>query len=270
MRISIYTLAILAAVVCSNGVNASDPVILASTTSTENSGFLDHILPIFSKATGIRVHVVVQGSGQALETGRRGDADILLIHAPEAERHFIEEGFGVKRFDVMHNDFVIVGPTDDPAHVQQTNDAPTGLGYIAAAEAPFLSRGDDSGTHIAERRLWSLAAIDPEGRWYREVGSGMGATLNAAAEISAYTITDRGTWLNFDNKRDLKILLEGDPELFNQYGLVLVSPIKHPHINYAGAQAFSDWMMSTDGQSAIYSFEIDNQKPFHPSSSGNG
>ena len=270
MRKSIFTIAIIAAAICSNGVKASDPVILASTTSTENSGFLDYILPIFSKASGIHVRVVVQGSGQALETGRRGDADILLVHSPEAERQFIEEGFGVKRFDVMHNDFVIVGPNDDPAHVRETNDAPTGLGYIAAAEAPFLSRGDDSGTHIAELRLWSLSGIEPAGRWYREVGSGMGATLNAAAEISAYLITDRGTWLNFENKRNLEILLEGDPELFNQYGLVLVSPIKHPHINYVAAQALADWMMSSDGQSAIESFEIDNQKPFHPSSSRNG
>lgn len=243
---------------------AQEFITVASTTSTEQSGLFAHILPVFEKATGIEVRVVAQGSGQALETARRGDADVVLVHARPAEEQFVAEGYGVERFDVMFNDFVIVGPENDPAGVADASDAAGAMAAIAAAEAPFAARGDDSGTHKAERALWEAAAIAPEGAWYRETGSGMGPTLNTAAEMSAYTLTDRGTWISFQNRGDLEILFEGDPALFNQYGVILVDPERHPSVKAKLGQTFIDWLRGPEGQEAIASYKLDGQQLFFP------
>jgi tungstate transport system substrate-binding protein len=245
----------------------SGPVTLASTTSTENSGLLGDILPRFTKETGIPVRVVAVGTGAALNLGRQGDADVLLVHARADEDAFVADGHGSYRRDVMFNDFVIVGPREDPAGIAGVGDAAAALSRIAARKAVFISRGDDSGTHKAERRLWSRTDADPDafsGGWYKESGSGMGATLNTAVGLGAYTLTDRGTWLSFRNRGNLDILVEGDPPLFNPYGVLLVNPARHPHVHKAAAQALIDWLTGPRGQAAIAAFRVDGQQLFFP------
>ncbi len=243
-------------------------IIVASTTSTEQSGLFDHLLPLFTEKTGIEVRVVAQGTGQALKTAENGDADVVFVHDPAAEQVFVDAGWGVGRKPVMYNDFVLVGPAADPAGVEGTRDILAALAKIAAAQAPFASRGDESGTHKAERRLWSKAGNDPSGEWYRETGSGMGPTLNTAAGMGAYVLTDRATWLNFGNRGDLKILVEGDKRLFNQYGVILVNPARHPHVKAAEGQAFIDWLVSDEGQAAIASYKIGGEQLFFPNAKG--
>jgi tungstate transport system substrate-binding protein len=245
--------------------SAQEFITVASTTSTENSGLFGHILPIFQAETGIEVRVVSQGTGQALETGRRGDADVVFVHARAQEEQFVAEGYGVQRFDVMYNDFVIVGPGDDPAGLRTAADATAALAAIAGAEASFASRGDDSGTHVAEKNLWAAAGIEPAGGWYLSTGSGMGATLNTAAQVPAYALTDRGTWLSFENRGPLEIVFEGDDVLFNPYGIILVNPERHPHVKAEQGQAFIDWIISDAGQAAIASFTIGGEQLFFPS-----
>ena len=239
-------------------------ITVASTTSTEQSGLFGHILPQFQAATGIEVRVVAQGTGQALETGKRGDADVVFVHARAAEEAFVAEGDGLERHPVMYNDFVIVGPADDPAGIAGLEDVVKAFVRIAATGATFASRGDDSGTNKAELRFWDEAGVEPGGDWYRELGSGMGPTLNTAAELPAYTLTDRATWLSFSNRGPLEILVEGDPELFNQYGVILVNPARHPHVKAEDGQAFIDWLISNEGQAAIASYKIDGQQLFFP------
>ncbi|WP_238947311.1 substrate-binding domain-containing protein [Saliniramus fredricksonii] len=243
---------------------AQDFITVASTTSTENSGLFDHILPLFQEETGIEVRVVAQGTGQALETGRRGDADVVFVHARELEEAFVADGFGVERLDVMYNDFVIVGPGADPAGLEGADDAASAMAAIAEAEAPFASRGDDSGTHVAEMNLWKAAGVAPEGQWYLSTGSGMGATLNTAAQVPAYALTDRATWLSFANRGSLEIVFEGDPVLFNPYGIILVDPERHPHVKAQQGQAFIDWVVSQAGQEAIAGYTIDGEQLFFP------
>jgi tungstate transport system substrate-binding protein len=242
-------------------------ILLQSTTSTANSGLYDYILPMFTDKTGIKVHVVAVGTGQAIKNGRNGDGDVLLVHAKSAEEKFVAEGYGVERFDVMYNDFIIVGPPSDPAGIDGVKDATTALTRIAEKKAPFASRGDNSGTYKKEMHLWKDAGVDPtkaSGDWYRETGSGMGTTLNAAVGMNAYTLTDRGTWISFKNKGNYKILVEGDPKLFNQYGVILVNPKKHPNVKVAEGQAFIDWILSDEGQNAIASYKLDGQQLFFP------
>jgi len=247
---------------------ASDPyIILQSTTSTEQSGLFRHILPLFKSKTGIDVRVVAVGTGQALKNAERGDGDVVLVHAKTAEEKFVADGFGVKRCEVMYNDFVVVGPSSDPAKVKGSKDVAAALKAIAAAKAPFASRGDDSGTHKAELDLWKAAGIDVKaasGDWYRSTGSGMGPTLNAASGMNAYALTDRGTWLAFKNRGALEIVVEGDRKLFNQYGVMLVNPAKHPHVKAKEGQAFIDWLVGPDGQSAIRSYKIEGEPLFFP------
>jgi tungstate transport system substrate-binding protein len=242
-------------------------IIVQSTTSTQNSGLFEHILPIFTKKTGIEVRVVAVGTGQALKNAQNGDGDVVLVHSKPDEEKFVAEGWGVKRQDVMYNDFVIVGPASDPANIAGLKDAAEGLKKIAAAEAPFASRGDDSGTNKAELKLWQDAGVDPKpasGKWYLETGSGMGATLNTAVGKQAYTLTDRGTWLSFANKGDFKVLIEGDPKLFNQYGVILVNPAKHPNVKAKEGQAFIDWLTGSEGQAAIAGYKIGGEQLFFP------
>ncbi|MFO0198167.1 MAG: substrate-binding domain-containing protein [Alphaproteobacteria bacterium] len=242
-------------------------ITLASTTSTEQSGLFGHILPIFTRETGIAVRVVALGSGQALDIGRRGDADVVFVHDRVAEERFVTEGFGGPRRHVMFNDFVITGPAADPARIGGLGDAVAALSRIAAARAPFISRGDRSGTHAAELRLWQLAGVDPatgRGQWYREVGQGMGPALNTAAAQGAYILADRGTWLSFRNRQDQRILIEGDTRLFNQYGVMLVNAQRHPHVKAADAQRFIDWLLSAAGQAAIAGYRINGEKLLFP------
>jgi tungstate transport system substrate-binding protein len=242
-------------------------ITLASTTSTANSGLFDHILPLFTAATAIEVRVVAVGTGAALKLGERGDADVVLVHARAAEEAFVARGFGALRRDLMYNDFVIVGPASDPAGIAGSAEAPAALTAIARAAAPFVSRGDDSGTHKAELRLWRAAGIDPNegsGKWYFETGSGMGATLNTAAAKGAYGLSDRGTWLAFRNRGDLVVVVEGDRRLFNPYGVMLVNPERHPHVKRAAAMALIDWLTSAPGQAAIASFKIGGEPLFVP------
>ncbi|MFN9336397.1 MAG: substrate-binding domain-containing protein [Alphaproteobacteria bacterium] len=242
-------------------------ITLASTTSTEQSGLFGHILPIFTRETGIAVRVVALGSGQALDIGRRGDADVVFVHDRVAEERFVTEGFGGPRRHVMFNDFVITGPAADPARIGGLGDAVAALSRIAAARAPFISRGDRSGTHAAELRLWQLAGVDPatgRGQWYREVGQGMGPALNTAAAQGAYILADRGTWLSFRNRQDQRILIEGDTRLFNQYGVMLVNAQRHPHVKAADAQRFIDWLLSAAGQAAIAGYRINGEQLFFP------
>ncbi len=241
-------------------------IVVASTTSTEQSGLFSHILPIFTQKTGIAVRVVAQGTGQALKTGEKGDADVVFVHDAVAERKFVDAGWGVDRRLVMYNDFVIVGPKADPAKVAGGKDALAAYKKIAAAKAPFASRGDSSGTHAAELRLWKEAGIEPKagGDWYRETGSGMGPTLNTASAMNAYAYTDRGTWLNFKNRGELSIVVEGDTRLFNQYGVMLVNPAKHAHVKVEMAKAFINWLTSNEGQAAIASYKIDGEQLFFP------
>ncbi|WP_408906402.1 substrate-binding domain-containing protein [Roseomonas sp. AR75] len=242
-------------------------ITVASTTSTEQSGLFGHILPIFTRETGIQVRVVALGTGQALDVGRRGDADVVFVHDRAAEQRFVQEGHGLERKHVMFNDFVIVGPASDPAGIAGTRDTAEALRRIAAAKAPFVSRGDRSGTHAAELRLWQQAGVDPatgRGQWYREVGQGMGPALNTAAAQNAYILADRGTWLSFRNRQDLKVVVEGDPRLFNQYGVMLVNPQRHAHVKQADAQRFVDWLVSPAGQEAIAGYKINGQQLFFP------
>lgn len=240
-------------------------IIVQSTTSTKNSGLYDHLLPKFRAKTGIEVRVVAVGTGQAIRNARNGDGDVLLVHAKSAEEKFVADGFGVRRFDLMYNDFVIVGPASDPAGIGGMRDATDALGAIAAKKAVFASRGDDSGTHKKERQLWQLAGIDPapaSGTWYRETGSGMGTTLNVGIGMGAYVLTDRATWINFGNKQGHRILVEGDKRLFNQYGVILVNAKKHPRVKAALGQKFIDWLLSKEGQAAIASYKVAGQQLF--------
>jgi len=242
-------------------------IVVASTTSTEQSGLFGHILPIFEKKTGIKVRVVALGTGQALDTGKRGDADVLFVHDKAKEEQFVADGFGVGRKEVMYNDFVLIGPKDDPAKVAGGKDITAALKKIAEAKPPFVSRGDKSGTHSAELRLWKAAGIDIEqakGPWYKDTGSGMGPALNTAASLNAYILADRGTWLSFKNRRDLVIVVEGDERLFNQYGVILVNPAKHPHVKKDLGQQFIDWVVSPEGQKAIADYKIEGQQLFFP------
>jgi tungstate transport system substrate-binding protein len=242
-------------------------IIVQSTTSTRDSGLFGHILPIFQKKTGIEVRVVAVGTGQAIKNARNGDGDVLFVHAKPAEEKFVAEGWGVKRYDVMYNDFVIVGPKSDPAKIAGTKDAVAALRKIAASKAAFASRGDDSGTNKAELRLWKTAGIDvnaASGSWYRKTGSGMGATLNTAVGMNAYTLADRATWSSFKNKANHQIAVEGDAKLFNQYGVMLVNPRKHPKVKVKEGQAFVDWLIGPDGQAAIANFKINGQQQFFP------
>jgi tungstate transport system substrate-binding protein len=242
-------------------------IVVASTTSTEQSGLFGYILPIFKAKTGIDVRVVAQGTGQALDTGRRGDADVVFVHDKVAEAKFVAEGHGVGHREVMYNDFVMVGPKSDPAKVAGTKDIAAALKKVAEAKAPFASRGDKSGTHAAELRLWKVAGVDPttgKGSWYRETGSGMGPTLNTAAGMNAYAMTDRGTWLNFKNRGNLAIVVEGDKRLFNQYGVMLVNPAKHPHVKKELGATFIEWVTSPEGQKAIADYKIGGEQLFFP------
>jgi tungstate transport system substrate-binding protein len=242
-------------------------ITVASTTSTEQSGLFKHLLPIFEKKTGTQVRVVALGTGQALDLARRGDADVVFVHARPLEEKFVAEGHGVQRFEVMYNDFLLVGPKSDPAKVGGTRDIVAALQKIKAAQAPFTSRGDKSGTHFAEVELWKAAGTDiskEKGPWYRETGSGMGPTLNTASGMNAYVLTDRGTWLSFKNRGDLVIAVEGDQRLFNQYGVMLVNPAKHPQVKNELGQAFVDWVISTEGQEAIADYKIDGEQLFFP------
>lgn len=245
---------------------AADFITVASTTSTEQSGLFGYILPKFTEKTGIEVRVVAQGTGQALKTAQNGDADVVFVHDKVKEEKFVADGFGVDRRDVMYNDFVIVGPKSDPAGARGANTTEA-LKKIAAAGAPFASRADNSGTHAAELRFWTQAGIDPKtgsGKWYRETGSGMGPTLNTAASMGAYALTDRGTWLSFKNRGDLEVLVEGDPALFNQYGVIVVNPAKYPHVKADAGKAFADWLTSPEGQKTIAEYKIDGQQLFFP------
>lgn len=242
-------------------------ILLQSTTSTANSGLYDSLLPAFTEKTGIKVNVVAVGTGQAIKNAQNGDADVLLVHAKSAEEKFVAAGYGVERFDLMYNDFIIVGPPADSAKIEGMKDTLAAMAKIADQQAVFASRGDNSGTHKKEVQLWKDADIDPtegSGGWYRETGSGMGATLNAAVGMGAYTITDRGTWISFKNKGDYKVLVEGDPSLFNQYGIILVNPKKHPHVKVMEGQAFIDWMLGEEGQKAIADYKLDGQQLFFP------
>lgn len=253
-RSFIATAAAAAITLAAPFVHAADRFItVSSTTSTEQSGLFKHLLPIFQAKTGIEVRVVALGTGQALDMARRGDADVVFVHDKVAEEKFIAEGYGVKRQEVMYNDFILVGPKSDPAKVAGGKDITEALKAIQAAQAPFVSRGDKSGTHAAELRLWKAAGVDldaSKGAWYRDTGSGMGPALNTAASMNAYILADRGTWLSFKNRADLTISVEGDKRLFNQYGVILVNPDKHPHVKKADGQAFIDWVVSADGQKA--------------------
>lgn len=242
-------------------------IVVASTTSTQDSGLFGYLLPIFKAKTGIEVKVVAQGTGQALDTGRRGDADVVFVHAKSEEEKFLAEGFGVKRYPVMYNDFVLIGPNSDPAGIKGTKDIVAALRTLKDKRIPFISRGDRSGTNIAELKLWKAAGIDiaaEKGPWYREIGQGMGAALNMAAASDAYVLSDRGTWLAFKNKRDLVIAVEGDKRLFNQYGVMLVNPQKHPNVKKELGQQFIDWLISPDGQRAIAGYQIDGEQLFFP------
>ena len=245
-------------------------ITVASTTSTEQSGLFGYLLPRFTSAAGIGVKVVAVGTGQALDIGRRGDADVVFVHDKVAEEKFLAEGFGVKRYDVMYNDFVVIGPKADPAHIAGGKDVAEALRKIAAAKAAFVSRGDRSGTHEAELRLWKEAGVDlasSKGDWYREIGQGMGAALNMASTSNAYLLSDRGTWLSFKNRGDLAVLTEGDRQLFNQYGVMLVNPAKHASVKTKDGQAFIDWLISPDGQATIAGYKVGGEQLFFPNAS---
>lgn len=246
-----------------------ESIILQSTTSTANSGLYEFLLPHFEKLTGIRVHVVAVGTGQALKNAENGDGDVVLVHSKEEEEKFVSEGYGLARYDVMYNDFVFVGPSHDPADIKTSKDSVGALKKIANSKIPFISRADNSGTHRMESSLWRFTKIDPvaaSGKWYRESGSGMGATLNIAAGMGAYTLTDRGTWIAFKNKQDLEILFEGDYRLKNQYGVIQVNPEHHPHVRRKLGKTFVEWILSREGQSLIAKFRIDGQQLFFPNS----
>ncbi len=246
-------------------------IVVASTTSTQDSGLFGYILPLFKAKTGIDVKVIAQGTGQALDTARRGDADVVFVHAKPLEEKFLAEGFSLERYPVMYNDFVLIGPKSDPAGIKGSKDIVAALTTIKSKAAPFISRGDNSGTHAAERALWKVANIDIAGAdkapWYKEIGQGMGAALNTAAASNAYVLSDRGTWISFKNKADLVIAVEGDKKLFNQYGVMLVNPAKHPHVKQELGQQFIDWLVSPEGQKVIAGYKIDGEQLFYPNAS---
>ena len=258
-----------AAVLSGTPVSAQDKsIVVSSTTSTQDSGLFGYILPLFKQKTGIDVKVIAQGTGQALDTGRRGDADVVFVHAKSAEQKFLAEGHGVKRYPIMYNDFVLIGPKNDPAGVKGMRDVAKALQMIKEKQAPFISRGDRSGTHLAELALWNKnAGIDIEkdkGPWYKSIGQGMGAALNTASASNAYVLSDRGTWISFKNKGDLVIAVEGDKRLFNQYGVILVNPEKHPNVKKDLGQQFIDWLVSPEGQKAIANYKINGEQLFYP------
>ncbi len=261
----------LAAAISSSALAQDKSIVVASTTSTQDSGLFGHILPAFKAKTGVGVKVISQGTGQALDTGRRGDADVVFVHARPQEEKFVADGFGVKRYAVMYNDFILIGPKSDPAGVKG-KDIATALKAIKDKAAPFVSRGDKSGTHAAELALWKAAGIDiaadkgagSSGTWYREIGQGMGAALNTASSMNGYTLADRGTWLAFKNRGELDIMVEGDKQLFNQYGVTLVNPGRHAHVKAALGQEFIDWLVSADGQKTIADYKINGQQLFFP------
>jgi len=256
-----------------SGASAQDKsIVVSSTTSTQDSGLFGHILPLFKAKTGIDVKVVSQGTGQALDTGRRGDADVVFVHAKGQEDKFVADGFGVKRHPVMYNDLVLIGPKSDPAGAKG-KDIVAGLKAVKAKGAPFISRGDRSGTHSAELRMWKIAGIDiakEKGPWYKEIGQGMGAALNTASASNAYVLADRGTWLSFKNRGDLAIIVEGDNKLFNQYGVILVNPAKHKHVKKEYGQAFIDWLTGPEGQKAISDYKINGQQLFFANATAQG
>lgn len=261
--------ALVVSVTAMAGAVCGEPqsITVASTTSTENSGLLAYLLPLFTAETGIRVRVVVVGTGQAIRLAANGDADVLFVHHAPSERKFVAEGLGLVRHAVMHNDFVVVGPAEDPAGIRGLNDVAASLRRINDGEHVFVSRGDDSGTHKKELALWAATATDPRaasGTWYRETGSGMGATLNTASAMGGYALTDRATWVRFGNKGDLKILTEGDARLHNPYGVIVVNPDRHPHVHAAEAQIFVDWLVSERGQKSIAAYHVDGQQLFYP------
>ncbi len=263
----IAALAMVCAAFAAPAVAQEKSILVASTTSTQDSGLFGYILPIFKHKTGIDVKVIAQGTGQALDTARRGDADVVFVHAKTEEEKFLAEGFGVKRYPVMYNDFVLIGPNSDPAGIKGTKDIAAALKTIKDKGATFISRGDRSGTHVAELKLWKDAGIDVAhegGAWYREIGKGMGAALNMAASANAYVLSDRGTWISFKNKGELAIAVEGDKRLFNQYGVMLVNPAKHPHVKKELGQRFIDWLISREGQKAIADYKIEGQQLFYP------
>ena len=266
--ISVAAVSVTSGTITATSAFAQDKfIVVASTTSTEDSGLFRYLLPLFKAKTGIEVRVVAQGTGQALATARKGDADVVLVHDKVAELKFAQEGFGLDRREVMYNDFVIVGPKADPAKISGSKEVIESLKRIAASQSPFASRGDKSGTHAAELRYWKQAEIDPQtgkGTWYRETGAGMGPTLNTASAMGAYAFTDRGAWLSFKNRGDLGIAVEGDTKLFNQYGIMLVNPARHAHVKKELGQMFIDWMTSTEGQAAIASYKIEGQQLFFP------
>jgi tungstate transport system substrate-binding protein len=268
MKCRLLGLLAILALLAPGGLSAQDrSIVVASTTSTEQSGLFGFLLPQFTAKTGIKVKVVAVGTGQALDIGRRGDADVVFVHDRPSEEKFMAEGFGVHRFDVMYNDFVVIGPKADPAHIGGGRDVIAALRSISVSKAEFISRGDRSGTHAAELRYWKDAGIDIEatkGPWYREIGQGMGAALNMASADNAYLLSDRGTWLSFKNRGDLTVLVQGDKRLFNQYGVMLVSPEKHPAVKVSEGQAFVDWLISSDGQQTIADYKVGGEQLFFP------
>jgi len=264
---------VLAAATAISAHAADRFITVASTTSTEQSGLFKHLLPIFQQKSGVEVRVVAVGTGQAIKMAEKGDADVLFVHHKPSEEKFVAEGWSAKRLPVMYNDFVVVGPASDPAKIAGTKDTAAAFKKIAEAKAPFASRGDKSGTHLAEMEFWKAAGVDAaaaSGQWYRETGSGMGPTLNTAAGMNAYALADRGTWLSFTNRQDLKIAVEGDPKLFNQYGVMLVAKAKHAHVKDADGQLFVDWLVSPEGQKAIADYKINGQQLFFPNASQPG
>jgi tungstate transport system substrate-binding protein len=268
-----FAMTVLLVALALPAVAAERFITVASTTSTENSGLFGFILPQFQRATGIEVRVVAVGTGQAIKNAERGDADVLFVHHKPSEEQFVAQGFGVQRHDVMYNDYVLLGPQTDPAGIKGTKDVVAALARIAAKQAPFVSRGDDSGTHKLELSLWEASGIEVKqasGAWYREAGAGMGATLNTASGLDGYTISDRGTWISFKNKGRLAIVAEGDPRLFNQYGVILVNPAKHAHVKAKDGQAFVDWLISDQGQKAIAAFQLEGEQLFFPNAKKGG
>ena len=263
-------IAVIFTVLASSGAFAGAQersIVVASTTSTRDSGLFDYILPLFTAKSAIEVRVVAQGTGQALDTGRRGDADVVFVHARAQEEKFVEQGFGLRRFDVMYNDFVLIGPRSDPAGIKGSPDTAAALTSIQSKKAVFVSRGDKSGTHFAELGLWKAAGVDiaaTKGPWYKEIGQGMGAALNTASTLDAYVLSDRATWLAFKNRGELEIVVEGDERLFNQYGVMLVNPARHPSVKAELGQRFIDWLISPEGQQAIGEYNIDGQQLFFP------
>ena len=267
MNRRILLASLVATALCAPALAQDKSIVVASTTSTMDSGLFGHILPIFKAKTGTDVKMISQGTGQALDTGRRGDADVVFVHARAQEEKFVADGFGVKRFAVMYNDFILIGPKSGPAGIKG-KDIETALKAIKAKSAPFISRGDKYGNHAAELALWKIAGIDvagaDKGAWYREIGQGMGAALNTASAANAYVLADRGTWLSFKNPGDLAIVVEGDNRLFNQYGVILVNPAKHAHVKQELGQAFVDWLVSPEGQKAIADYKINGEQLFFP------